>query len=281
MVDIGAIGSSVLQQQIIERSGDKLQKVISGLLSGRRLNKASDDVAALSLAAQLQSQVSGLKQVSTNLARAVSLTQVADGGLEQVQTGLQQLQALASQAQNSSLSAEAREQLNVQFQQLATEIDRIARDTSFNNRPLLDGSLTSDNTISLESILSPTGTSEDGGGTALVIGDVSTDRLFNGESLSLSSVDGATQAFAVVGEALKTVVGERTRVGAFQQAVGFLAANVDSAVINQQAAQAVLQDTDFAEASTQFSLADIQRKASIAIAAQGNNLRPNLLSLIS
>jgi flagellin-like hook-associated protein FlgL len=70
-------------------------------------------------------------------------------------------------------------------------------------------------------------------------------------------------------------------IGAFQQSVDFASATVDSAGFNQQAAMSNLSDTDFADASSQLSLANVQQNSVIALAAQGNLLNPALLKLVS
>jgi flagellin len=280
MVDFNAIGSlgGSSGQQNIKRANDKLRAVVETLVSGNRINKAADDVAALSLASLLQAQTSGLKQVSSNVAQASSLTQVADGGIEQIQQSLEQLRSLAAQAKNPTLNPANREQLDKQFQQLVQDIDRIAGNTSFNNQKLLNGDLSGDNALSLNGVLGQDNATEST--ETLTLDDLSSSRLFNGQSLSVLTPQSADAAIAAIDSALRTAAGARAEVGSFQQSLNFVGASIDSAVINQEAARAILQDTDFAEASTQFSLADLQQKASIALAAQGNRLSPNLLKLI-
>src|SRR4051812_47123829 len=109
-VSLSGIGGTQ-QQQTIQNASAKLQAAIASIVSGNRVNQASDDVAALSIAGQLQSETAGLRQISGNLAQASSLTQVADGGVSQIQNALTQLQSLASQAGNPTLNAENRKQL--------------------------------------------------------------------------------------------------------------------------------------------------------------------------
>ncbi len=270
--------SSTQQQQNVSRATSKLRSVIETLVSGSRLNQASDDVAALSIASQLQSQTSGLKQISSNLAQASSLTQVADGGIEQIQGALEQLKSLAQQASNPTLNAENREQLNNQFKELTKEIDRLASTTGFNGKSLLNGDISGDNTLSIGSLLSSNEANDQG--ESLSIDNLSSASLFSGQSLNLQTADGAAQAFAVIGEALGKTISARASVGTFQQSIDFVAANIDSAVVNQEAARSELQDTDFAQASTLLSLFNVQRDAGIALAAQGNRLSPALLKLV-
>lgn len=278
-MNITGIGglSGTQSQQNIQKSNARLQTAIANLVSGSRLNKASTDIAALSIASQLQSEVASLKQASNNIAQVSSLTQVADGGAEQIQNIIDKMQAVAAQAKSPTLTEDNRKALNEQFQQLRAAIDRFADSTTFNNQKLLDGNLSGDKEISLAGLLGD----ENDGGEALGINSLTSSNLFNGQSLNLLTPEAAGQATVILGDALNKVTSVRASIGAFQQSLNFAAANIDSAVVNQEAARAILQDSDFAESATESSLANIQRNAAIALAAQGNKLTPNLLKLVS
>lgn len=261
-------GFGGIQSQQTQRTNARLQAAIASLVSGTRLTQASTDVAALSIASQLQAQTSGLKQISSNLAQVSSLTQVADGGAEQIGAVIQQLQSLASQAQSPTLNPENRKQLNEQFQELTRSIDSIVNGTTFNNQKLLDGT----QTLSLDQVLD----SEVGDSTQI-------DNLSRGAllgDLDILSAESASQAFAALGDALNQVTGVRAGLGAFQQSIEFASANVDTALFNQEAARSSIEDTDFLAAATELSQANFQRNAEIALAAQGNRITPAILQLI-
>lgn len=112
------------------------------------------------------------------------------------------------------------------------------------------------------------------------IGDLSTDALFSGETFNLLSAEGAVAAFGAIGAAIDTLTSQRADVGAYQQALDYTAANVDSAIQNQEAARSVLQDTDLASESTLNKLFETQAQAGIATLAQSNRLSGNLLQLL-
>ncbi len=266
ITSLSGIGAG--QPQNVQNAGDKLFAALASIVSGN--SQSTGDVVAI--ATQLQSQTAALKVVSGNLAQASSLAQVAAGGIGQIQQVISQLQSLASQAGSPVLNADNRKQLNQQFQQLAGEIDSIAGTTSFNGQNILDGSLS----LPLDSLLNTNSNS----GNDLSVADQSTASLFGGRNLNLLSSDSASQALTTLGDALNQIIGTQANVGAFQQTLDFAGANVDSAIINQQAAQSAISDTDVAAASTQSSLASIQYNAAIAAAAQGNLLNPALLKLV-
>jgi flagellin len=260
------------QQQASQNASAKLQAIIARIVSGQ---KGNEDVAALSIASQLQASTSGLKQVASNIAQAASQTQVADGGVAQTQEVLGKLQSLASQAASPTLTPEIRSQLNDQFQKLASQLDHIANSTTFNGQKLLNGDVSGDKALSLDSVLA----SDTGDGNALSIADLSANGLLGG-SLNLLTADSAQAAVTALGNAINTVTGVRADIGAFQSALDFSAANIDSAIANQDAARATLGETDIAEESTQLSLADLQRNASLAVTAQTNHLPATILQLI-
>jgi flagellin len=279
MVSLDSLsGLSGTHSQNLQKANAKIQIAIAALATGERANRASDAIAELAIATQLQTRTSSLKQASGNLAQASSLAQVADGGAAQIQDTLQQLRDLATQANSPVLSDANRKQLNEQFQQLKSDIDRIASNTSFGEQELLNGDLTGDKSISLNGALGIESGGE--GDQQLSIDSLSSNELFGGQGLNLLSAANASQAVNAIGDALKRATSVRANIGAFQQSVEFAAASVDSAVANQEAAQSILTDTDFAETSTGFSLANLQQNVDLAIIAQSNKLKPGLLQLI-
>lgn len=268
--------TSLQQQQNLQKSSAKLGAAIAALASGNRLTSASTDIASLSVASQLQSAVGGLKQASGNLVQASSLAQIADGGLSQIHEITQQLQNLAQQAGSPILNDNNRKDLNEQFKQLMQQIDSIAANTKFNDKKLLNGDLSGSNALSLDSLLSSEGNDSD----SLSIDNFSSANLFAGSSLNLTTAEGASNAFAVVGDALGKITSAQANVGSFLQSTDYAAASVESAIANQEAARSTLQDTDFAEAASQQSQATLQQNVALAIAAQGNRLTPALLQLV-
>lgn len=128
-------------RQSLTTQNSRLAASIAHLASGNRIARASEDVASLSMATSLQTQTTSLRSAALNISQASSMLQVADGGLNQIGSMLERMQALSVQANSGALSDSARTGLNSEFQALAQEIDRIAGNTNFNGVNLLDGSL--------------------------------------------------------------------------------------------------------------------------------------------
>ncbi|NBX02544.1 MAG: hypothetical protein EBR02_00480 [Alphaproteobacteria bacterium] len=259
------------------QANKRLFAAIAQLVSGSAQNAASDDVAALSLATQLQSQVSNIKQVSVNLAQAGSLAEVASGGISQIGDVLTKLQSLAQQASSGELNDENRAALNEQFQGLVESIDQVVAQTTFGGKNLLDGSLTGENAISFSSLFGGSGSDNTEG---LSLDSLSSKTLLGNTPLDISTAAGAGSALSAIAGATAKVGTAQASVGDFAQAVEYAGANVDSALFNQDAARAYLNDADFAAGATGFSLANLQNNAGIALAAQTNRLAPSMLELL-
>ncbi|WLR61841.1 flagellin [Pseudalkalibacillus hwajinpoensis] len=110
------------------------------LSSGLRINKASDDAAGLSISEKMRGQIRGLDQASRNAQDGVSLIQTAEGALSETQNILQRMRELSVQGSNDTNTADDRNQIQKEINELGKEIDRIAKDSEFNTQNLLDGS---------------------------------------------------------------------------------------------------------------------------------------------
>ncbi|MDI6707459.1 MAG: flagellin, partial [Bacillota bacterium] len=116
-------------------------KSLEKLSSGFRINRAGDDAAGLAISEKMRGQIRGLNQASRNAQDGISLIQTAEGALGEVHAMLQRMRELAVQANNGTNTNDDLIELQKEFDQLNSEIDRIAGKTEFNTKKLLDGSL--------------------------------------------------------------------------------------------------------------------------------------------
>lgn len=128
---------SRLNQATAEQS-----KSLEKLSSGSRINKAGDDAAGLAISEKMRSQIRGLDQASRNAQDGISMIQTAEGGLSEAHSLLQRMRELAVQASNDTLKPEDKTAIGEEMLQLKNEIDRVADNTEFNGKTLLNGSLT-------------------------------------------------------------------------------------------------------------------------------------------
>ena len=135
-------GSSLNAQRNLNMSQASLNTSLQRLSSGLRINSAKDDAAGLAISERFTSQIRGNEQAARNANDGISLSQTAEGDLEQIGNNLQRIRELAVQSSNASNSASDRASLNNEATQLIAEIDRVASNSSFNGTKLLDGSFT-------------------------------------------------------------------------------------------------------------------------------------------
>jgi len=106
-----------------------LDRSLERLSSGFRINRAGDDAAGLAISENLKAQIRGLKQASRNAQDGVSLVQVAEGSLNEISSIMIRLRELAVQAASDTIGPVERQFLNVEYDQLLSEIDRVADGT--------------------------------------------------------------------------------------------------------------------------------------------------------
>ena len=133
---------SINAQRNLSLSGGSLSTTMQRLSSGLRVNSAKDDAAGLAIAERMNAQSRGLAVAARNANDGISLAQTAEGALGKVGDMLQRMRELAVQSSNATNSKEDREALQAEVNQLRSEIDRVAKTTSFNGQKILDGSFT-------------------------------------------------------------------------------------------------------------------------------------------
>jgi flagellin len=157
-----------------------MEQAMERLASGKRINGAADDAAGLAISSRMTSQIQGLNQSIRNANDAISLAQTAEGALVEIENMLQRMRELAVQAETATNTADDREYMDLEFEQLKTEIDRIAQSTQFNGQDLFTtgtGTTSFDFAIGYNSLSSDTLTLEMSGISSFVGG--TTDATFN------------------------------------------------------------------------------------------------------
>jgi flagellin len=140
MLGINSNINSLVAQQNLSGSQSALSQAITRLSSGKRINSAADDAAGLAISTGMQSQINGLNQGVSNANDAVSMIQTASSGLSQITSSLQRIRQLAVQASSGTLSDSDRGALQTEVSQQIAEVNRVASQTTFNGKNVLDGS---------------------------------------------------------------------------------------------------------------------------------------------
>ena len=131
---------SLSSQRYLAESRRDMETAMERLSSGKRINTAGDDAAGLAISQRMEAQITGLNMAVRNANDAISLTQTAEGAMQEVSDMLQRMRELAVQAVNGVNNDDDRASLDLEVQALKAEIDRIAANTTFNDQTILDGS---------------------------------------------------------------------------------------------------------------------------------------------
>jgi len=136
------INTNIASQEVqrnLRVSNASQEAEFSKLSSGKRITKSADDAAGLAIAKKLEAETKGLRMATRNANDAISLVQVAEGGLNETSSILTRLRELSIQAGSDTVGEAERGYLSLEYEQLVQEADRISKTTSFNGRPLLQG----------------------------------------------------------------------------------------------------------------------------------------------
>ncbi len=268
---------SMNAQRNLNMSQSSLATSMQRLSSGLRVNSAKDDAAGLAIAERMNAQVRGMNVAIRNANDGISLGQTADGALASISDSLQRMRELAVQSRNSTNSDSDKESLNLEYQQLSSEIGRVLGGTTFNGKLILGadaGTLTFQvgaNTTANDSI-------------DISTIDMTTDPLITTvTSASIGSVANATAIAAVITSidaALDDVNSQRAVFGASQNRFSAVITNLQTAVENQSAARSRIMDADFAAETAAMSRAQILQQAGTAMVAQANQVPQQVLKLL-
>lgn len=134
---------SLNAQRNLNSSQKTMQTAIQRLSSGLRINSAKDDAAGLAITERMTAQVRGMTQAIRNANDGISLSQTAEGAMQETTNILQRMRELSLQSANSTNNSGDRQAIQEEIVQLQSELDRIALNTEFNGQRILDGSFSS------------------------------------------------------------------------------------------------------------------------------------------
>lgn len=129
--------TALIGQQNLNRSQSALQTSMERLSSGLRINSAADDAAGQAIANRMSAQITGLSQAQRNANDGISVSQTAEGALNQINDNLQRIRQLTVQAQNGTNSGSDLDSIQAEIKQRLEEVDRVSQQTSFNGVKVL------------------------------------------------------------------------------------------------------------------------------------------------
>jgi len=268
--------SALNAQRQLNSTSTSLSTSFERLSSGFRINRASDDAAGLQISERMTTEIKGLDQAVRNANDAISLTQTAEGALNETTNSLQRIRQLAVQSQNGINSQADRDALQKEVSALKVEITRISTDTQFNKVDLLQNfsasflvGANSGQTISVN--LSGTNLQGIDGFSAagLNIGD-----------LTVASFGDASTALVALDNAISAVGGVRADLGALTNRFQSTIRNLSNVSENISAARSRIRDTDFATETAELTRNQIIQQASTTILSQANQRPQSALQLL-
>ena len=267
--------ASLNAQRNLKGTRFALNQSLARLSSGERINRAGDDAAGLAISENLKAQVRGLNQAEKNAENGISLVQIAEGALSEVSKILIRLRELGVQAASDTIGSTERQFLNVEFEQLLDEIDRITNSTEFNNVPLLNGTGT---VFDIQ-----IGTRNDPISDRLTFDASGVDANIAALGLNLASVAdkiSAQNSLSFIDQAIISVSGIRADFGALQNRLQSIINNISVSVENLAAANSRIRDTEIAAETAELTKNQILVSAGTSVVAQANSSIKSALNLI-
>ncbi len=269
--------ASLNAQRNLQGTQDALTNSISRLSSGLRINKAGDDAAGLGISESLKASVRSLTQAQRNANDGISMSQVAEGAMNEMQGIVSRMRELSVQAANSTLGATERGYIHTEFGQLSQEIDRISKVTNFNGQALLNGAASAGLTFQVGIYNS----SDDR--ISMSITKLNTSTLGSTAKITNTSLSTVTKAQAAIGvfdAAIKNLSQARAKVGASQNRMAVTISNLATSHENLSAANSRIRDVDVASETATMTKMQILSQAGMAVLAQANQLPQAALSLL-
>jgi flagellin len=270
---------SITANKHLMEVSDRLHHNFRRLASGLRIARAADDPAGLGISERMRGQIRSLGQAERNTADGTSLVQTAEGALNETNSNLLRLRELAIQSVNETYSDEDRQVMDIEFQELIQEIDRIATTTSFNGTPLLN-----DDPSVADGIVIQAG-SEGGEVITINMPVVTTDALGLTDASAtvgtnvLDSVS-AEAALDVIDAALNAVNGARGQLGATQNRLDSSLRTIRNVRENLSSSESRIRDLDVAVETADMTRNQIVQQAAVSVLSQANSQPQIALSLL-
>ena len=279
--------SASIAQAALARNERALTAAMEQLSTGKKINSASDNAAGLAITTRMTSQIRGLDQAIRNAHDAVSMVQTAEGALDEITTMLQRMRELAIQSGTGTTDAVDRTYLNQEYVALRAEIDRVADNTEWNGRVILNGNAGASAGGSLSAV-----TFQVGAGEAQTIavnfgnftnsdGSMSTLASTRLSAATIASaVSVASNAITSLDTAMTAVSNQRASFGAVNNRLTHAVDNLTNISTNAAQTRSRIMDTDYAAATSELARTQIIQQAGTAMLAQANQLPGSVLQLL-
>ena len=278
------IGASVAQAALM-RNERALNTAMEQLSTGKKINSAGDNASGLAITSRMTSQIRGLDTAIRNANDAMSMVNTAEGALDEITAMLQRMRELAVQSGTGTTAAADRTYLNSEFVALREEIDRIADNTQWNGRNILDGSAGA--SVGASTVAFQVGANEkqtisttfgNFNNTTGKLSGLASKRL--SAATIASAITVASGAIGEVDTVLTDVSAQRATFGAVSNRLTHAIDNLTNVKTNSEASRSRILDTDYAAATSELARTQIIQQAGTAMLAQANQLPQTVLALL-
>ncbi len=245
------------------------------LSTGLRINSAKDDAAGLAIASRMTAQVSTLNMGVRNANDAISMIQTVEGASKEITNMLVRMKELAVQAASGTYSANDKGALDLEYEALKSEIDRVATNTKWNGDALMNGNALKTIGVQLgDSAVNVTFQDWDKTGGA------SGTHVFATAFGTSDLTAAAPAAIGILDTAINSATAEQAKYGSFISSLTHAADNLANVSANTDQSRSRIQDADYAVETTNLARTQIIAQASTAMLAQANQSKQSVLALL-
>ena len=243
------------------------------LSSGKRINSAIDDAAGLQISQRMEAEIRGFHQAARNAADAQSMLATMEGAIAEQHNILQRLREIGVQAASDTNTDADRDALQSEADALEAEISRISDDTTWAEIQILDGSAANDQ---FTFHIGPDG-SDTLTHTQIDMGHDGDLNIANANVVTTRAA--ANTYIGVIDNAISLAGTQRETIGAMMNRLDYTMANLTNMVTNLSVAKGRVEDADFAAESANLARTQVLQQASMAMLAQANASKQNILAL--
>jgi flagellin len=266
--------AATLTANALSRNDRAATQAMERLSTGLRINSAADDASGMAMSQTMTAQIKGLDMAARNANDAISMIQTADGASIEISNMLQRMRELAVQASNGTQVDSDLDALDLEYQALLTEIERVADQTQWNGSNLIDDSIGSSGVVTYQ-------VGADASQTMTVdFGDLQTGGDLTVTGGDVDTVANAQTALAAIDADIATLNIQRATYGAAINRLEYTVDNLSNISLNTQAALSRIQDADYAAETTELSRTQIVAQAGTAMLAQANQQAQSVLALL-
>jgi len=263
--------SAMYSQNAMKTNARHMSTAMEQLSTGTRVNSAKDDAAGLAIGQNMTTQIRGLNMAVRNLNDGINMMQTAEGAMIEQSNMMQRMRELAVQSMNGTYSSVQRSYLDLEFQQLASQINDVSTDTTWNDQVLLNGSV---GTFTFQA------GNASGDTVSVVIGNMGLSGDLNLDGNDIKDYDAAADSLTAITSALEKINNQRATIGAGINRMEYAADNLTHISSNATHSRSTIMDTDYALATTMLAKTQIIQQAATAMLAQANQQPQAVMTLL-